>query len=94
MARESECRFVEDPNAYRSVDPEGAYTMLLAPYGPMMSTAEVAEFLGVTRQCVTKMLRTGQIPDVPHGCDNQPWRVPKLCLLRYLNAGRSDAGSR
>lgn len=83
--------FTEDQEAYRMVDPEGAYTRLLVPYGPMMSSTEVAEFLGVSRQRAGEMCRTGEIPEVPRprGERARAWLIPKLCLLKYLTCRRA-----
>ena len=95
MAEQGCTGFVEDAGAYRAVDPEGVYTRLLSPFGPMMGTSEVAAFLGVSRQRVGEMCRTGEIPDVPRAGSGRRhvWIVPKLCLIKYLvcaQGGRAE----
>ncbi|MGN0959339.1 MAG: helix-turn-helix domain-containing protein [Coriobacteriales bacterium] len=76
-----------DVDAFSLVDPSGFYTKCLEAYpGLFLTTAQVAEFLQVTRQEVASMCRMGAFPNMPlRHCDAAHWRVPKLSLLMYLN---------
>lgn len=76
-----------DDDLFAVVDPLGIYRKELEKYpGLFLSTAQVAEFLQVTRQEVASMCRMGAFPNMPlRHCDSAHWRVPKLSLLMYLN---------
>ena len=60
----------------------------LESYPYLMSPAEVADFTGMTRQDVTRRLRSGEMPGFRIGVR---WRISRDNLLRFLyehaNAG-------
>ena len=64
-----------------AADPDGLYIEAIEDYPYMMTTVDVAEFLGQTRQAVSKYIRTGRLRGVRMG---SVWRVPKKALLEFL----------
>lgn len=70
-----------DVAALRKIDPESQYIDALASYPYMMKPDDVAGFLGLTRQAVTRLLREGSMRGVKSG---SAWRVSKYSLIRFL----------
>lgn len=76
-----------DEEALRRADPDGMITPALERYPYMMTPYQVAEFVGMTPQGVRKLLSSGRLI----GCHvGSAWRVPKLCLVQYLNGKRRE----
>ena len=75
-----------DVAALHELDPENQYIDALAPYPYMMRPDDVAEFLGLTRQAVTRLLREGSMRGVKSG---SIWRVSKYSLIRFMKDNES-----
>ena len=76
-----------DQKALRHADRDGLLLPALEGYPYMMTPSQVAEFVGMTPQGVRKLLSSGKLA----GCHvGSAWRVPKLCLVRYLNGSRQE----
>lgn len=70
-----------DALALEGADPDGLFLVALRHYPYMMTPKQVADFLGLTPQGIRKLLSSGDMA----GCHiGTSWRIPKLCLLRYL----------
>lgn len=75
---------VEDANRQVVVN-----TIRQAGYGPMMSTAEVAEFVGLTIGAVQKALIARRLRGVRLGGPRGRWRVPPEALADFV-CGRTS----
>lgn len=79
-----------DQMALRHADRDGLFLPALEGYPYMMTPSQVAEFVGMTPQGIRKLLASGELA----GCHvGTAWRVPKLCLVRYLDSGRLEERS-
>lgn len=57
-------------------------------YGPMMSTADVATFVGLSMGAIHKALVAGRLQGVRLGGPRGRWRVPARSLAEFV-CGRS-----
>lgn len=83
------CPVEADERLLAEADPERIYVDALSGFPYLMTPAQVASFTQTTPAGVRKLLASGELKGSRMGAR---WVVPKLCLLRYLNGNRRQAG--
>lgn len=86
MSRSADYVLAEDPEIYRSVDPEGIFSAMLSSHPAMLTREEVAAILRRDPKTVSEMCRSGLIPDAPLPPDGSRMKliIPKLSLIKLL----------